>query len=251
VIGGRDSNAAPRVGRPALLLTAVAAQILAGPPPRGESWLSALAARVPDEGVPLGRLAVPLGLSRAPTLIDWLPASARSLAEVGLLAASFDVVGCDRTAARIERLLEAGRVAEAAALLPELRGEPAEPAADIPDDASLPGSHAIASETIAALARRPQRYVAPWLSYGLLGLRGTMPLSLRSVWQAALGWRSPLARRWTSVRAAPTVRTLSDGAAAAASVALAPLMGSSGRSARPLSRRRWRAGQRPGRARRP
>ncbi len=231
MIGGRDSNAAPRVGRPALLLTAVAAQILAGPPPRGESWLSALAARVPDEGVPLGRLAVPLGLSRAPTLIDWLPASARSLAEVGLLAASFDVVGCDRTAARIERLLEAGRAAEAAALLPELRGEPAEPAADIPDDASPPGdapdSHAVASETIAALARRPQRYVAPWLSYGLLGLRGTMPLSLRPVWQAALSWRSPLARRWTSARAAPTVRTLSDGAAAAASVALAPLLGSS------------------------
>ena len=54
-----------------------------------------------------------------------------------------------------------------------------------------------------------------------------MLLALRPVWQAALGWRSPLARRWTSARAAPTVRMFSDGAAAAASVALAPLLGSS------------------------
>lgn len=229
MIGERGSNASPAAGRARLLLAAAAAQILAGPPPRGESWLSALAARVPVRGTPLATLAVPVALSRAPTLIDRLPASARSLAEVGLLAASFDVVGCDRSAARIAQLLEAGRVAEAAALLPELRGEPAQPGAGAPPagDGTALDSHVIASEAIAALARRPQRYVAPWLSYGLLGLRGTMPLALRPVWQAALGWRSPLARRWTSARAAPALRTFSDGAAAAASVALAPLLGSS------------------------
>ena len=233
MIGARGSNASPATGRARLLLAAAAAQILAGTPPRGESWLSALAARAPVRGTPLATLAVPVVLSRAPALIDRLPASARSLAEVGLLAASFDVVGCDRTAARIAQLLEAGQVAEAAALLPELRGEPAQPVADAPTVGSPAGdgialdSHAIASETIAALARRPKRYVAPWLSYGLLGLRGTTPLALRPVWQATLGWRSPLTRRWTSARAVPTMRTFSDGAAAAASVALAPLLGSS------------------------
>ena len=129
---GRRSRRSRRARRPLLFLVAVAAQVFAGPPPRGESWLAVLASRSSAGGAPL-TLAVPIGLGRAPALFGRLPGPARPVAEL-----------------------------------------------------------------------------APWLSYGLFGLPGTMPLALRPVWQSALGWRSPLARRWTSARAA-----------------LAPLLGSS------------------------
>ncbi len=220
------SDALP-TGRATLLLAAAAVQILVGPPPRGVSWLEVLSDRVPLGGTLPAALGVSVVLSRLPDLIDRLPGSTRSLAEVGLLKASFDVVGCDRTAARIEHLLAVGRVVEAAALLPELRGDLAQPLTEAPsvgEDSAL-AIHAIASQTIEALARRPQHYVAPWMSYGLFGLRGTMPLLLRSVWQRALGLRGSMVCCGTLAHAGPTVRWVSDGAATAASVALAPLLG--------------------------
>lgn len=194
---------------------------------RGESWLARLASwpgRAAPPEQPWARaaaLAGPALASRLPVFAERQGAWVRDAVEAALLASSFELTEVDRRAARIQAHLEAGELPEARAELDALAPYVAlDPELDVADGPAIVGA------TIAALARRPQSYLAVWLSYALFGPRAAVALAARPAWQAALGWAGPL-RRWTAARPDPVVRVVGDRAAAAATALAAPAVSGS------------------------
>jgi cobalamin biosynthesis protein CobD/CbiB len=218
----------PTSGRPLVFVLAVGLQMFAGAPParRGEAsgaWLAWLAQQ-PAAALPPGSrearlagIAAPVVLARMVRVVERCSGFTGSAGQALLLASTFEVVTVDRRAARIQKLLEAGDVRAASAELVLLTGMESELANGF--DARV-----VTSETIAALARRPESYLVQWLTYSLFGLRGVTPLALRPAWQFALGWRSPLAQRLTGGRVDPLVRLVSDQASAMATALVAPVV---------------------------
>lgn len=221
----------PGSGRPAVFALAVALQMFAGAPPvrRGQvsgAWLTWVAQQPAAALTPGSRaarmagIASPVVLARLVRAVERMDGTAGSLGQALLLASTFEVIAVDRRAARIQQLLEAGDVRAASVELVALTGVE-------PDQANGLDARVVTSETIAALARRPESYLVQWLTYSLFGLRGVTPFALRPAWQFALGWRSPLAQRLTGGRVDPLVRTVSDQASAMATALVAPVVRSS------------------------
>ncbi|MCZ6546295.1 MAG: hypothetical protein O6913_11460, partial [Chloroflexi bacterium] len=132
--------------------------------------------------------------------------------EAAILAGSFELREADRRAARAQGLLESGQLGSAAAALGSRMG------------AGTLDEHRVASAAIAELARQPESYLAVWFSYALMGAPAAASLALRPVLQSAFGWSTPWLRRWTATQPDSVLGTLTDGAAAAATAAVAPLL---------------------------
>ena len=194
---------------------AVVIQLIVGRPPgQAETWLGWAAQqpqRLRESGSGEARAAAVAGPILLGQVARW-SSGLGVVVEAAILAGSFELREADRRAAGVQQLLESGQLGSAAvALGPSVGAGPLD-------------EHRVASAAIAELARQPESYLAVWFSYALMGAPTAASLALRPVLQSAFGWSTPWLRRWTATQPDSVLGTLTDGAAAAATAAVAPLL---------------------------